>query len=466
MRRPALFGIGLALIGTQLLAAEPATPVAPRAVDARTKSTTPYKPQPTRTVADLAGFRATPMPDRTPFGGVTRYPREKATGFFRTQRIDGRWWLIDPQGCRTIDVGVAATNVSKMSPVAQKAFDERFGTPEKWAAATRQLLRDNGFDGTGSWSDDDGLRAGTDRPLVHTRIWSFMGRYGGKRGGTTQEPGHTGYPNKCIFAFDPKFEQFADTFAAGLVQYKDDPYLLGYFTDNELPFPLDSLDRYLSLPDTDPGRTAAEAFVTKGRIKRDALTDADRQAWTAVVAERYFSVVHAAIRKYDPNHLILGPRFHSTDHRNEALLRTAGKYIDIVGYNSYGVWTPKDGFVDRLSGFTGCPILISEFYAKAEDSGLANTDGGGWLVKTQADRAAYYENYTLALIESRVAVGWHWFKYQDNDPLISAGVNPNDANKGILTRDFKPYPTLLTAMKRLNDSRYALADYFDSTAKR
>ena len=30
-----------------------------------------------------------------------------------------------------------------------------------------------------------------------------MSSYGKKRGGTFQKPGHTGYPNDCIFVFDP-----------------------------------------------------------------------------------------------------------------------------------------------------------------------------------------------------------------------------------------------------------------------
>ena len=436
-----------------------------RVVEAHGKGT-PFKAQPTRTIADLIGFTPTPMPDRTEFGGVTRYPKSKATGFFRTERIDGRWWLIDPAGSRMIDVGVASTNVGKLSPAGQEAFDHAFGSPGQWAERTRDFLRANGFDGTGSWSDDDRLHEGAKAPLIHTRIWSFMGKYGEKRGGTVAEPGHAGYPDKCMFVFDPQFAEFADTFAKGVAAYKDDPYLLGYFTDNELPFPLDALDRFLALPDADPGRVAAESLVAERKVKRDAITDEDRQAFMAAIAERYFSVVHDALRKYDPNHLILGPRFHSTDHRNVALLSTAAKYIDIVGYNVYGVWTPSADLMGRLSVQGKVPVLVSEFYAKGEDVGLANTDGAGWSVRTQGDRGAFYQNFTLALLESRASVGWHWFKYLDNDPLLAGGVNPSDSNKGILSNRFQPHAKLLDAMRELNASRYALIDYFDAAARK
>ena len=443
-------------------ASQPATQPA-RVVEARQKAP-PYKPQPTRLMADLPDFTPTALPEQSPFGGVTRYPKRQATGFFRTEQIDGRWWLIDPQGYRMVGIGVASTNLGDKSPEAQAALISKFGSPDRWAVQTRRLLLDAGFDGTGSWSLDDLLRKDADRPLVHTRNWQFMRNYGTKRGGIKEEAGHQGYTERCIFVFDPQFAESCDAFAAGLAAYKDDPYLLGYFTDNELPFPLDSLDRYLRLPDVDPGRVAAETFLTNNKLQRDKLTTADRQQWTAVVAEKYFKTVHDAIRKYDPNHLILGPRFHATDHRNEALLRTAGKYIDIVGYNLYGVWTPTAEYLGRWTAWSGRPVMITEFYAKAEDSGLANSDGAGWLVKTQADRAAFYENFTLALIESRVAVGWHWFKYIDNDPAMSRGPNPNDSNKGIVTRYYEPYPLLLETMRRVNTSRYALVDYFDKQA--
>lgn len=455
-------GLGAAAASAQ--STKPADAAGGRFVDAHQK-VGEFKPQRTRTLEDLAGLKSSAMPDRTEFGGVKRYPASKATGFFRTEKIDGRWWLIDPTGHRMILAGVASTNIPKMSPDAQAAFDRTFASPAEWAARTRELIRENGFDGTGSWSDDARLREGAKQPLVHTRILSFMGKYAEQRGGTHEEAGHKGYPNKCAFFFDPEFAAFAETFAKGAAAFKDDPYLLGYFTDNELPFPLDALDRYLTLPENDPGRKAADAFVAERKLKADALTDGDRQAFMALAAERYFSIVSGALRKYDPNHLILGPRFHSTDHRNAALLATASKHIDVVGYNLYNVWTPGSDLMGRLSVGGTTPVLISEFYAKADDVGLGNVDGAGWWVRTQRDRGAFYQNFTLGLLESKAAVGWHWFKYIDGDPAMPSGVNLNDSNKGIVSNRFVPYPALLDSMRQLNASRYEVIDYFDRAAK-
>jgi hypothetical protein len=46
---------------------------------------------------------------------------------------------------------------------------------------------------------------------------------------------------------------------------------------------------------------------------------------------------------------------------------------------------------------------------------LANITGAGWTVRTQKDRGRFYQNYTLGLLKQPGCVGWHWFKYMDND---------------------------------------------------
>jgi hypothetical protein len=112
---------------------------------------------------------------------------------------------------------------------------------------------------------------------------------------------------------------------------------------------------------------------------------------------------------------------------------------------------------------SGRPFMITEWYAKGMDvPGLANVSGAGWVVKTQADRGRFYENFTLSLLESRACVGWHWFKYMDNDPEdTKADPSNRDSNKGIVSNRFEPYGPLLDAMKRLNERTFRLIEHFD-----
>jgi len=192
------------------------------------------------------------------FGGwkTTRYD---ATGFFYPRKINDRWWLIDPEGHRFLHLAVNSVSPGR-SPTNRETLPKKFGSRENWRDQTIALLRDHGFNGTGNWSDDELLRTAAPR-LVYTPRLNFMGSYGRKTGRVVQEPGHLGYPNKCVFVFDPQFEQHADNVAAQAAAWKDDPYLLGYFTDNELPFPADLLDRYLGLDASDPGHQAAQRWL-------------------------------------------------------------------------------------------------------------------------------------------------------------------------------------------------------------
>ena len=103
------------------------------------------------------------------------------------------------------------------------------------------------------------------------------------------------------------------------------------------------------------------------------------------------------------------------------------------------------------------PFIITEFYAKAVDSGLANTSGAGWLVKIQEDRGHFYQNFILALSQHPGNIGWHWFKYIDNDPTnLSAEPSYRDANKGIVNGFYTPYTKILDAMKIINSRVYQI----------
>jgi hypothetical protein len=64
-------------------------------------------------------------------------------------------------------------------------------------------------------------------------------------------------------------------------------------------------------------------------------------------------------------------------------------------------------------------------------------------------------------------VGWHWFKYMDNDPEdLSTDPSNRNSNKGILTVRYEPYRPLLDAMRELNRSAYPLTVYFDGKQSR
>ena len=432
-------------------------------VSVATKPGAEWKDYPTRTLDDLPAATAV-----SPDGGLDKYGglmarKEKATGFFHTAKIDGRWWLVDPDGGLFINAGVASVKTIPTTG-AENALTKNFGSKLGWGDGTAQLLHENGFNGTGGWTEDDYLSKAK-QPVVSTRLLGFMAGYGKIHGGTHMQPGHVGYPGDCIFVFDPQFEKFCDDYARQVVTNKNDPWLLGYFSDNEMPFPKHALTNYLALPASDAGHAAALKFLqarhgAKATV-RDATMD-DQKDFLGIVAAKYFETVSRAIKKYDSNHLYLGSRFYAVDIAKPELFRACGPFVDVVSMNYYRAWTPDAKTMQMWAHESGKPILITEWYAKGVDSGMANTGGAGWLVKTQRERGLFYQNFTLGLLESKVCVGWHWFRYSDNDQ-DDKSVDPSnrDSNKGIVNNRYEPYAPLLTAMKPLNERIYSLADYFD-----
>jgi hypothetical protein len=432
-------------------------------IEAKKKPSQPWSPKETCTIAQLQGYAPKPDPAGDRFGGMTdtRFP---ATGFFYTTKFNGRWWLVDPEGRLCIHKAICA-----VSPGASKRFTqaltEKFGTERAWAEATTANLKNLGFNGTGAWSTNALLRS-TTNPPVYVEIWNFMASYAMSRGAAVMGAGNHKYKEELLPVFDQEFAAYADEYARRLADTKNDPYLLGHFSDNELPLRPKALDLCLALPTGASNHQAALEWLKKRKGKSEItpedVTAVDREAFFAYYLERYYSIVSAAIKKYDPNHLYLGSRLIGVTG-NETAMRTYAKYADVMSINWYGAWTLPRATIEQWAAWTDKPFIISEWYAKGQDApGLSNESGAGWLVKTQKDRGRYYQNMTLDLLASKNCVGWHWFRYADNDPEDPTTDPSNrNSNKGIVNVHYQPYAELVDQMKQINQQAYRLIEFFD-----
>ena len=444
-----------------------ATPAGGRLVEAAVKPGKPFVPQPTITLADLP-----PVPLDAPldsYGGFESR-RVRGTGFFRAERLDGRWWLVDPDGSLFISRGMNSVTPVRTAG-GREALERRFGSEQRWAVAATTQLRDAGFNTAGAWSAHELLDEAV-KPLATTRLWSFMAAYGKKRGGTFMQAGHVGYPGDCPFIFDPEFPAFSAEHARQLAAHRDDPLVLGHFSDNEMPWSRAMLENYLRLPVTDPGHVAARDWLAtrRGGAALGEITDADRSAFLEFAVDHYLATVAAAIRAVDPNHLFLGVRLHEPVFDLPEVFRAAGRHCDVVCVNYYRVWTPSEAQMAMWVRESGRPFMVTEHYAKGADSGLGNTGGAGWLVHGQRDRGLFYQNFAVGLLKTKNCVGWHWHRYADNDP-DDTKVDPSnrDSNKGIVSSRYEPWTPLIEEMTAVNQRVYGLADAFDgrvSTADR
>jgi hypothetical protein len=235
----------------------------PRIVKSRRKPSDQWSGHPTRTLDPVTGFQPLAEALKTNSCGGRLDRKQRTAGFFHPAELGGCWYLIDPPGnpyCCSLAAGRSATD--------RKNLEARFGTPEKWADETSDLLRSNGFTGCGGWSDVDLLRTEPHR-LVYCTTGSFIGEFGRSQHLTRQQANHLGCANDFIPVFHPNFEAARDSATQKLAAAKEDPFLPGHFTDSELPAPADLLDRAPGIDVDDPVRRAASrpfAASPAGRV--------------------------------------------------------------------------------------------------------------------------------------------------------------------------------------------------------
>lgn len=439
-------------------------------VESRADQSSAWVSYPVEQFSDITDFTSTPV-TLNKYGSNTAH-HNAATGFFRIEKIDNRWYIIDPDGYFFIHKGVAS--VSPGTSVNQKAaVTSKWGTNDAWCTYANNWLKDNGFNGAGAWSDVNRLMNQSE-PVVYTVIINPMSNYRDyhKRivGGYTNA-GWQGYEYNIIRVFDPLFETYMDNACKALAQYKNDKYLLGYFVDNELPWVNDALDRFIKyLAVNDPCYIAVKNWLDQRKGKDAGLSDItadDRNAFWDFYAGKYFRMAKSYITKYDPNHLFLGSRFNQAQEElsNPYIFETAGKSCDIISINHYREWEPVEARMSNWEIWAQKPFLITEFYTKGEDSGMANTTGAGWLVKTQKDRGLFYENFVIKLLRSKGCVGWNWFRYQDNDPEdTTTDASNKDSNKGLVNITYDPYVNLVSLCKLTNDNVYSFLDYLKTNS--
>ena len=191
-----------------------------------------------------------------------------------------------------------------------------------------------------------------------------------------------------------------------------------------------------------------------------SVTDALNNEFAGIVAEKYYKAVKEAVMKVDDKLLYLGTRLHGTPKYMEGVVRAAGKYCDVISINYYSRWSPElTTAIADWASWADKPFLVSEFYTKGvEDSDLNNQSGAGYSVPTQNERAYAYQHFTLGLLEAKNCIGWHWFKYQDDDGTDNSS---KPANKGLYDNSYQLFPYLSFFARELNFNAYDLIQYFD-----
>ena len=412
-------------------------------------------PRKIRSDENLAALRASedawlgrhaegPIPDADKYGGWAGGPQLKATGFFRTEKVKGKWWLVDPEGRLFFSHGVdcvctgSSTGIGfresyfswlpeKDDPVFGKFWGEArnpaahgfYKEPQHLPYATYDFVRANAVRKYGAdWRQVCAQRA-------HERIrawglntianWSDPKIYMLRKtpytlclgtGGTPRLKDSTGWWGALPDPFNPEFERvFRERARDAAKKMKDDPWCIGVFVDNEL------------------------SWNSEPRM--------------AEVSDKYFSTIRRVLGEELPNHLYLGCRIAwGTD----VIYRAAAKYCDVVSVNIYSRAPDRD----LPEGAEDKPMINGEFHFGALDRGMFHT--GLVATRDQDERAAAYRRYVVACLDHPRFVGTHWFQWQDQ-PLTGRSDGEN-YQIGFLSVADTPYPELVKAARDIGATMY------------
>lgn len=122
------------------------------------------------------------------------------------------------------------------SPNELVGMQEKYNGLEGWPQATTDILKnDLYFNGIGAWSNTELLKD-TESPLAMTEIVYFLKTYMSRLGLEYSPGGNTSFDDGAFNVFDPDFVDFCDEYAAeNMHRFRDNPYFLGWMSDNELP---------------------------------------------------------------------------------------------------------------------------------------------------------------------------------------------------------------------------------------
>lgn len=452
--------------------------------------------------ADLAAHPEPPQ--RNGYGGWLGGPVLPATGFFRTEKVEGRWWLVDPDGRLFWSHGADCVHGhNAVTPITDRTHWFR-GLP----AAEAPLAR---FYGKGNWAPHNyyegreyqtfdfsaanlARKYGSDyepafAERTHRRLrswgmntignWSRREIYLMRRtpyvctlhtGGRKIE-GSQGYWGKFADVFDAGFAgSLRRNLDAEKGRSAGDPWCLGYFVDNELSWGDDTSLAVAALcsPPDQPAKLAILADLKAKYTSIEALNQAwgtVHVSWDALlqhreapdrararedltvfytkVAETYFRLCREAVKAVAPQQLYLGCRFAWV---NERAVQAAEKYCDVISYNLY-----RRSVADfRLPGGIDKPVIVGEFHFGALDRGMLHTG----LVPTanQDARAQAYADYVTGALRNPQIVGTHWFQY--GDQATTGRGDGENYQIGFVDVCDTPYPETVQACREVGRTLY------------
>lgn len=368
------------------------------------------------------------------YGGYTG-KTFNATGFFRIEKDDDRWWLVDPEGHPFFIIGIAHVDDATMKYDHNiSIYKERYGSRKKWISdCVVKSLKEWGFN-TIAWTKEwvtPGLR--------HSPEWTPE-EY--RNSGLAYIP-HIDFlsierwnrQSVYVDVFGKEFEEWCDYQARyWCVSLADDPKLIGY--------------AYTARPCW----VFAEFCENSWFEGIDPRTKAGRDQLAKVIRQ-YYKTTHDAIRRYDKNHLILGDLIEGNDNLPqdefnppiEAFSQMCD-FVDVMSINWYQRFDVMKESVEAWQEICKKPIFFSDsgFVAPTDILPENQILWEGARVRTQKDRGTSYAEFVKKAAASKSVIGWGWCSFMEN----------LTRRYGLKNRFDEPYEECTNIMKEFNEDFY------------
>lgn len=444
-------------------------------------------------------LRVMPGPsERNRFGGWALGPKREATGNFRTEKVNGKWWLVDPEGCLYWSHGLDCVGFQEgyTTITGREIFfenlpgtdeslgifyskDRRKGTTFNFAGAnlTRKYgnqweekyienalkrLRSWGFNSFGNWSDPDIYLTPGNRIPFTVGVSPNWPKIDGKS---------AKFPN----VFDPGFRDSVKTSLKKLdSRIKNDPYCIGFFVDNELDISA-LTSKLMKQPENNAAKQVFieylktkyvsikklnESWKTRysgwPQIKKlSILSDGakeDVELFDLKIIDIYYKTCLEEVKLLAPDKLYFGSRLHfhyfPDDQSGGQIIKIAAKYCDVVCFNRY-----RFSAEDLILPFgIDKPTIIGEFHFGALDRGLWHT--GLRSVANQDQRAETYFHYVEGALRNPQIVGSHWFQY--GDEAFTGRDDGENYQIGFVDICDNPYPEMVRVARKIGYSMYTI----------
>jgi len=445
-------------------------------------------------------------PERNQYGGWAGGPQLKATGWFRAEKVNGNWWMVDPEGklfwsagivCALTDYGMSGVEGrekyfenlpdenSKLGQfyiqgkwsshgfykdkVPFKGYNfyeanlyRKYG--DDWKAKFHQRLHQR-FDswGMNTFGNVSDMEAAAQQKTPYTgTVWIE---------GTPKIEGSSGYWGKYHDVFDPGFRQAVRKSMEGQKTGANDPWCIGFFVDNELSWgDVGSLSiGTLKSPASQPAKKAFikvlqekytdinklnaiwktkhpswKSFAESTVAPDPLLAKEDLETFYGEIAETYFRIIKEELSRIAPNQYYLGCRFAWSN--NDITMHAAAKYCDIVSFNKYEYSIENVGLPQGADK----PIMIGEFHFGSLDRGCVHI--GVKKANDQAHRGVLYAAYIQGALRNPAIVGAHWFQYTDQ--MVTGREDGENYNVGFVDICDVPYQEFVEKVRETNYEMY------------